>query len=512
MSFKPFIPTTILSLSLITSLIMAGCGAATSSTDTVDDMFTDRDLSGEYDTSSAEHITLSDTNVTISEEGVYVLSGSLADGQIIVAADDSAKVQLVLDQAHITSSNSAAIFVQSADKVFITLAEGSENTLSTSGEYVENDFHIDGVIFAKSDLTINGSGSLTIDSPYGHGIVSKDDLVITNGTYSITAASSALSGKDSIRIADGNFDLTAGSDGIHSDNEDDAEKGFVYIEDGIFTIHAEDDGIHAGGFLWICNGTIDIPSCYEGLEGKNVTIDNGTISVAAEDDGINAAGGADESGMAGSERFSENGDIYITINGGDISINAEGDGIDANGCLYFTGGNITIDGPTRGDNGALDYDGTALISGGIFIAVGSSRMAQNFSDASTQGCILVTLESSANAGDAIVLKDSDGTTLLEFAPAKTYDSILISCPDITEGSSYTITAGEQEISVEMSSLIYGSGMMGGPGMMGDPGRMGGPGRMGDPGRMVGRGMMMAIDRKEVRTLKTLCKRQDNNQK
>ena len=115
-------------------------------------------------------------------------------------------------------------------------------------------------------------------------------------------------------------------------------------------------------------------------------------------------------------------------------------------------------------------------------------MAQNFSDTSTQGSILVTLENSANAGDAITLKNSDSTTLLEFTPAKTYDSILISCPDITEGSSYTITAGKQEISVEMTSLIYGSGMMGGPGTMGGPGMMGGRGMKGNPGMNGDNGM------------------------
>ena len=210
-------------------------------------MFTERDLSGEYDESEAVKITLSDdasevngnasgvsiegNTVTITEEGTYHFTGTLSEGQIIVDADE-AKVQIVLDGVEITCEESAAVYVKSADKVFVTLQDGSQNSLSHTGAYVAvDDNNIDAVIFAKSDLTLNGTGTLTIHAEDGHGIVSKDDLKISGGTYEITAAKHALSGKNSVRIADGTFTLTSGKDGIHVENED-TEKGFLYIADG----------------------------------------------------------------------------------------------------------------------------------------------------------------------------------------------------------------------------------------------------------------------------------------
>ena len=236
------------------------------------DMFTERDLAGTYDESEAVYVTLSDDGitgetdgvaingqtVTITEEGTYVFSGTLSEGQIVVDADD-AKVQIVLDNVDITCASSAAVYVKSAEKVFVTLAEGSQNTLRNTDEYVAiDDNNIDAVIFSKSDLTLNGTGSLTIVSAEGHGIVSKDDLKITGGTYDITAAGHALSGKDSVRIADGTFVLTAGKDGIHAENADDEEKGYIYIADGDFTITSDGDGMDASNIVQIEDGTFDI--------------------------------------------------------------------------------------------------------------------------------------------------------------------------------------------------------------------------------------------------------------
>lgn len=270
-----------------------------------DDMFTERDLDVGYDESSAVKINLADDSttvtvgddteadasesddtkadetqadkletdetkvassgvsisgniITISKEGTYVLSGALSEGQIVVDAD-SAKVQLVLDNADITCASSAAIYVKNADKAFITLAEGSENILMNTAEYEAiDDNNIDAVIFSNDDLTLNGKGTLTINSEYGHGIVSKDDLKLVGGTCNITAKNHALSGKDSVRIADGTYNLTSGKDGIHSENADDDEKGFVYIASGDFTIESTGDGIDASYVVQIDDGDFDI--------------------------------------------------------------------------------------------------------------------------------------------------------------------------------------------------------------------------------------------------------------
>ena len=236
------------------------------------DMFTERDLAGTYEESGAVYVTLSDDGitgetdgvaingqmVTITAEGTYIFSGTLSEGQIVVDADN-AKVQIVFDNVYITCASSAAVYVKSAEKVFVTLAEGSQNTLRNTDEYVAiDDNNIDAVIFAQSDLTLNGTGSLTIISAEGHGIVSKDDLKITGGTYDITAAGHALSGKDSVRIADGTFILTAEKDGIHAENADDEEKGYIYIADGDFTITSDGDGMDASNIVQIEDGTLDI--------------------------------------------------------------------------------------------------------------------------------------------------------------------------------------------------------------------------------------------------------------
>ena len=236
------------------------------------DMFTERDLAGTYEESGAVYVTLSDDGiagetdgvvidgqmVTITAEGTYIFSGTLSEGQIVVDADN-AKVQIVFDNVDITCASSAAVYVKSAEKVFVTLAEGSQNTLRNTDEYVAiDDNNIDAVIFAKSDLTLNGTGSLTIISAEGHGIVSKDDLKIIGGTYDITAAGHALSGKDSVRIADGTFILTAEKDGIHAENADDEEKGYIYIADGDFTITSDGDGVDASNIVQIEDGTFDI--------------------------------------------------------------------------------------------------------------------------------------------------------------------------------------------------------------------------------------------------------------
>ncbi len=251
------------------------------------DMFTNRDKEIGYDEESAIAINLSDgastadsdsvvidgDTITITEEGTYILSGSLTNGQIVVEAEN-AKVQLVLDNADISCETSAAIYVKAAEKVFITTTDGSTNTVCTSGEFEAiDDNNIDAAIFSKSDLTLNGAGSLEVTCPNGHGILSKDDLAITSGEYVVDAGKHALSGKDSVRIADGTFELAAGRDGIHSENTDEEEKGFVYIENGSFTITSDGDGIDASYVVEIVDGSFDI-TAGGGYENGEVHTDN----------------------------------------------------------------------------------------------------------------------------------------------------------------------------------------------------------------------------------------------
>ncbi len=506
----------ILCIFLITSmLVLTSCGsegtadkgddtnttdnATTQNSSALDtsDMFSDRDLEIGYDEEKAAFITLtqdsttatsdaveiSDNTITITDEGTYILTGTLTDGMVIISADDADDVQLVLDGVDITSSSSAAIYVCEAHNVYVTTSDDSDNKLSNGGEYIAiDDNNIDSVIFSKSDLTLNGAGTLTIDASVGHGIVSKDDLALTSGTYIIAAASHGLSGKDSVRIAGGTYTIITGKDGIHAENADDDSLGYLYIAGGTFTITAGDDGMHANTALVIDGGTIDILESYEGIEGLTIDINGGSIDLVASDDGLNAAGGNDSSGFGGhgGDTFGATEGAYICISGGSLHVDASGDGIDSNGDLTVTGGETYVSGPTDGGNGALDYAGDASISGGIFIAAGSTGMAQNFGSDSTQGAMMVTVDS-GSAGSTITLTDSDGATLVSWQADKEYASVVISTPDIIEGSTYTLTTGVSTTSITMSSLIYGSGSEGGMGG-GFGGGHGGHGNGGDHGR------------------------------
>lgn len=593
MKNKPRILAAVLSL-----LLLVGCGKQTadnngntasaeqtesesSSSDTIIDvsqMFTEQDYETDYDEASSTAITLknntaqcsseavdiSDATVTVTDEGTYILSGTLDNGMIIVNAQNTDKVRLVLNNAAINSDTSAAIYIAQADKVFITLAENSENTLSNGGNFTAvDDNNIDAAVFSKDDLTLNGSGSLTVTSPAGHGIVSKDDLVITGGEYAVTSEGQGLNGKESVRIADGLFTITSGKDSIHAENTDDASSGFVYIAGGTHSITAEGDGISASSILqiddgsftvktgggsesvtvdsdgnrdWerpviqqqtdateesvsakgfkasgnllvnngtfnidsaddalhsnanltlnggtlkiscgddglhcdetatITNGTITIEKSYEGIEGQNISVSGGTIDLTADDDGLNAAGGNDQSGSDGiggfqKDEFDSASDSTVTISGGTLRINASGDGIDSNGSLNVSGGETYVSGPTNDGNGMLDYGGEAKISGGTFIATGSSGMAQNFSTDSTQGAMMIS--ASGSASDVIKLTDSSGKELLSQTADKAFSCILISSPEIKQGETYCVAVADSSQNVTMDSLIYSSGGMNG---------------------------------------------------
>lgn len=532
--FRNKYKTTALFLALVLSL--SGCGStgennsanvssSASSSSSVQqssvntsEMFSDRDFEIGYDETESVQILLngssagcdsdavkiSGSTITLTDEGTYILSGTLENGMILVDAEETDKLQIVLNGVSISNQTSASIYIRQADKVFLTTASDTENFLSNGGEYAAIDENnIDSVIFSKSDLTMNGEGSLTIDAEAGHGIVSKDDLVITSGDYTISSASHGISGKDSVRIANGTFLISSGKDGIQAENADDSSLGFLYIsggdgmsagnyllvEDGTYTIEAGggaenvsvqgnsfwndvsassadssvstkgikatgeltvyggnftinsaddaihsnssifiydgnfqistgDDGAHADATLNISSGTIEITESYEGLEGQSIDISGGEIILTASDDGLNAAGGNDQSGLTGMgggfrgpDNFEADSDAYIHISGGVLRVNASGDGIDSNGSLTVSGGEIYISGPDNGGNGALDYASEASISGGIFIASGASQMAQNFSSSSTQGVMMVTVNSQ-QAGTEIILMDSENNELI----------------------------------------------------------------------------------------------------
>lgn len=567
------------------------------------------DITGEGAMATAAAVN--NSVVTITKEGTYILSGTSSDAQIIVEAEKTDKVQLVLNNVNLASKTSAPIIIKQCDKVFITLAPNSNNTLSDTPSYetVINETTVDSVIFSKDDLTINGSGTLIIQANYKHGIVSKDDLVITGGTIEVTSQKVGLEANDAIKLTEGTLHIISGGDGIRVTNVEDATLGFVYIDGtnlditsqtdaiqaesllfvkdgnlkittgggsinapvkteagpggfgfwgqnqtmtteaanqasteettasakalkctkdiyitggtvvidsyddavhsndsvyiqgGNIQVTSGDDGIHADLTLTIDNGNIDISKSYEGLEAGEITINGGTIHVVSSDDGLNAAGGNDNSstnGRMGQNPFDSDSSKHIYITGGYLMVDASGDGIDSNGTITMSGGTVLVNGPSDNGNAALDYGTSADISGGIFLALGSSGMAQTFADTSTQGSIMTSISSQAN-GTSIALCDNHGNVLASLTATKQFDNIVVSTPDITDNGTYTIRTGTisdtdqngfttsgsisnstELSSITMTSLHYGTstgfgGGFGGGFRGGDKGENKGPG-------------------------------------
>jgi len=321
-------------------------------------------LNGDHAACGAKGVSISGSTITITAEGTYVISGTLQDGMIIVNTDKKDKVQLVLNGVSIHSKTSAPIYILQSDKVFITTAENTENSLSNGGEFIAmDDNDIDAVIFSKEDLTLNGTGLLLIQSPGGHGVVSKDSLTITGGSYDITCASHALAGKDDLCIADGSFTLTAGKDGLHAENNDDAEAGFLYIQNGVFHIAAEGDGISASAFLQIDGGSFEITT---GGGSSNAEKDRSESwgSFGGRSRGRSStrivSNDADSTSLKGVKATGA-----LQINGGSLSINSADDAIHSNVSVTVAGGTFAIssgDDAFHADESLTILDGTVTVT------------------------------------------------------------------------------------------------------------------------------------------------------
>ncbi len=306
--------------------------------------YSKRDMDASFDESSATKITLSGgsasvsgsgavaegSSVTISTAGTYIVSGNLTDGSITVTTSENDKVQIVLNGVKIASSSGPAIDIQSADKCFITLAEGTQNSLSDGSAFTSE--YANACIYATCDLTINGSGSLDVSGNYRHGVFSKDDLVVYGESINVSAVEDGLNGKDSVKIGAGNISITAGADGVKSSKSTNPEKGFVYVGGGSLSIDAEDDGVQAKTYLCIAGGSIEIDAADDALHSDlEGALNGGSTSVRSGDDAFHCETKLEvNDGSFVAETCNEGYEAeQVVVNGGDTNICALDDAMNA---------------------------------------------------------------------------------------------------------------------------------------------------------------------------------------
>ncbi|MCG1026022.1 MULTISPECIES: carbohydrate-binding domain-containing protein [Dehalobacter] len=449
--------------------------AGDSTEDRISVDYDDEDTNAQWDDTQASHITFSgdsmktegngvsvvDNVVTILSAGTYVISGAIADAQIIVYTEDKNTVRLILNGVDMTCSTSAPIYVLKSEKTVITLADGTKNTLKDGSSYTYSDPKAeepDAVIFSKSDLTINGSGSLNVKANFKNGITSKDELRIVSGNISVDAVNNGIIGRDFLTVKDGNITVNAGDDGFKSSNDADAAKGFILIEAGTINITAGDDGMHSDATLDIYAGEVTIAKSYEGIESAVINIHGGDVNVKSSDDGINGAGGTDSSsvnGRPGQNDFASSGDCSMSINGGTIVVDSGGDGIDINGSVTMTDGKIIVNGPTDNGNGALDYTGSFTVTGGFLVAAGSAGMAEAPDTNSSLYALNINLPSDQQAGTIIRIENADGKEVLTFAPTKMFRNLVVCSSELTKGTTYKIYYGGSSSGTSVNGLYSG---------------------------------------------------------
>lgn len=453
----------------------------------------------------ADGVKVSGSTVTITEAGTYVLSGTLTDGQVIIDVGDEDDVRLVLENASITCTTTEPVYAKNADKVIISLPENTESTVTDTVTGTDGNDELTAAIFAKCDLSVNGTGTLNVNANANDGITSKDKLKITGGVLNITSTDDGLVGKDAVLIKDGTVHITASGDGIKS-TKSEADKGYVYIGGGTVNITAGQDGIQAeasvlisagkvnvtagGGAngeqktgnamfdgaqstttdetlstkgikaeaaLDITGGTVTVDSADDSLHSNDsMTVSGGGITVKSGDDGLHADNTLTiEDGTVVVEESCEGLEaIDLTVNGGTLTVNASGDGLDSNGALTINGGTVYVSGPTGDGDGTFDCDGVFTINGGVVLGTGSSGMLKTPTTDSKQNTISVSCTGSA--GDTVEVKGADGNTLVSAVAPKSFTNVTFSTPDITEGETYTVYVNGTEAASETCSGVVSS--------------------------------------------------------
>lgn len=474
-------------------------------------------LSGQGATVSGEGAAVEGATVTITAAGTYVVTGELTAGSLVVNAGDADKVQIVLSGASIRNEAGPALNIQQADKVFVTLADGTQNTLADGASYAlaEGEDEPNAALYSKADLTINGTGALSIEGNYCHGVNSKDDLVVTGGAIAVVAKEDGLRGKDCVKVADGSFAITAGGDGVKSSNDEDPTRGFVSIDGGTFTVTGCEEGIEAQEVI-VNNGELNITASDDGINAAVAERDSNDATIDASGDAGSTVGQDDHAGDQGGEGQGDGGqgadaqngrggqrpelpegvepgqvpdgeqgggfgardgrggaggpmganaseDCLIQINGGVVTINAGGDAVDSNGYVEVTGGELVGASSGAGDS-ALDYEYGATVTGGTVILAGGVGMAETFSEGSTQPFALVSLNGLANT--ELSVESESGEVLARCTVPVSFQCVTLSVPGLAEGATSKLVAGDA--TTDFTASTTPSGGMGAPGGMDGP--------------------------------------------
>ncbi len=367
-------------------------------------------------------------------------------------------------------------------------------------------------IQAETDLVIN-NGTFNIktsgnDTDSSKGLKAGSNLIINDGNFEIDSYDDSIHSNNYINIKNGSFSLSSGDDAIHADNKIVIDNGNIdvlksyegieafeiIINDGDINIDASDDGINAASKS-SSNDNNDFsknmpddmkdlnnkpenmedfdpkdgnkPEDMEDFDPKNGNKPNGNMENFDPKDGNRPDKNMEDFDPTSNDKPADNNikpnfedidvnndsDIAtITINGGNIYVNANGDGVDANGSIYMNGGKLIINGPTDNGNGALDYDKEFKITGGILVASGSSGMALNTSNNSTQNSIMINFSEVINSSELISIFDSNNNEIFTYSSSKKYQNIVISIPDLKKGETYTIYKGGSTNSIEDSGL------------------------------------------------------------
>jgi spore coat protein CotH len=328
--------------------------------------------------------------------------------------------------------------------------EGGALNITASGDGIAAQTNVS---ISGGDLTISTGGGSANGSYAGGGNDMFGGMGRTTATASNTVSAKGIKAVNEISITGGTIDIDSADDAIHSDNS-------ISVSGGDITISSGDDGIHAESELIIDDGIINIEKSYEGMESPNITVNGGEIHVIASDDGINGVSGTAGSMFGGQGGMMGETGAYLYIHGGYMYINAAGDGIDIGGSIEMTDGAVIVDGPTNSANGALDFT-SFDIKGGAIIAAGSSGMAQSLSTSSGQYSVAITFTSSQAANTIIHIESSSGEDILTFAPAKTYQSLVFSSPDLKKGETYTVYSGGVSTGTAVDGIYTGGAYSGG---------------------------------------------------